>query len=51
MVQWILPQNKLAVSSTEFCQSLFDEGNIREGLGGGGGHVAMIPLWRLLFCW
>jgi hypothetical protein len=34
----------LAVSSTEFCQCLFDERNIREGLSGGCGHKGMIPL-------
>ena len=34
----------LAVSSIEFCQSLLDERDIRKGLGGGCGHVVMIPL-------
>ena len=34
----------LAVSSTEFCQCKFDEGDIREGLGGGCGYAAMISL-------
>jgi hypothetical protein len=33
----------LTASSIEFCQGIFDEGYIREGLGGGGGHRAMIP--------
>jgi hypothetical protein len=31
------------VTSTEFCQAIFDEGDIREGLGGGCGHEVMIP--------
>jgi hypothetical protein len=34
----------LAVSSIEFCQALFDERDIREGLGSGCGHGVMIPL-------
>jgi hypothetical protein len=34
----------LAVSSMEFCQEIFDESYIREGLGDGCGHGAMIPL-------
>lgn len=38
------PTITLAVSSTEFCQSLLDERDIRKGLGGGCGHVVMIPL-------
>jgi hypothetical protein len=33
----------LAVSSMEFCQEIFDERDIREALGGGCGHGAMIP--------
>jgi hypothetical protein len=28
----------------EYCGCLFDEGNIREGLGGGCGHGVMISL-------
>jgi len=31
------------VTSTEFCQAIFDEGDIREGLGGCVCHEAMIP--------
>jgi hypothetical protein len=37
-------QNKPWVSSAEFCQAIFEEREIREGLGGGGGHRVMIPL-------
>ena len=32
------------VSSTEFCQEIFDERDVRECLGGRGGHRAIIPL-------
>jgi hypothetical protein len=32
-------KTNLAVSSTEFCQSIFDEGDIRAGLGGGSCHI------------
>jgi hypothetical protein len=39
----LCPKINLAVSSIEFCQALFDEGNIGKGLGGGGGHTKMIP--------
>ena len=31
-------QTNLAVSSTEFCQEICDEGDIREGLGDGCGN-------------
>ena len=37
-------KTSLAVSSIEFCQCKFDEGDIREGLSGGCGHIFMIPL-------
>jgi hypothetical protein len=33
----------LAVSSTEFSRCLLDEGDIREGLGGGGRHEVVVP--------
>ena len=36
-------KTKLAVSSIEFCQSIFDEHNIGRGLGSGCGHRTMIP--------
>jgi hypothetical protein len=41
------PKTNLAVSSTEFCRCKFDEGNFREGLGGSGGHIFMMPLSSL----
>jgi hypothetical protein len=34
----------LAVSSTEFCRCTFDEGQIGIRLGGGCGHIWIIPL-------
>jgi hypothetical protein len=34
----------LAIRSTEFCQCTFDEGDIREALGGDGGHTWIILL-------
>ena len=37
-------KTSLAVSSMEYCGCLFDERNVSKGLGGGGGHEAMIPL-------
>ena len=36
-------KTNLAVSSTEFCQALFDERDVRESLSGGCGHGVMIP--------
>ena len=44
VVTWenIVPNTYLAVASTGFCRCKFDERNIREGLGGGGGHSVMI---------
>jgi hypothetical protein len=41
-------KTNLAVSSTEFCPSLFDERDIREGLSGGCGHRVMIPLRQVI---
>ena len=37
------PTTILAVSSTGFCQEIFDEGDIGMGLSGGCGHTVMIP--------
>jgi hypothetical protein len=37
------PKTSRAIISTEFCQCSFDEGDVREGMSGGGGHRAMIP--------
>ena len=37
-------KTNLAVSSTEFCQAIFDERDIRRGLGCGSGHGMMMPL-------
>jgi hypothetical protein len=36
-------RTNLAVSSMEYCDCLFDEGDIWILLDGGGGHKAMIP--------
>jgi hypothetical protein len=36
-------KTSLAVTSTEFCQALFDESYIRRSLSGNCGHKAMIP--------
>jgi hypothetical protein len=36
------PKTTRAVSSTEFCQCKFDEGNIWMRLGGGGDYIATI---------
>jgi hypothetical protein len=46
--QKLLAKNKFTiktnlVTSTEFCQAIFDERDIREGWDGGGDHRAMIP--------
>ena len=43
----LVAKTNLAVSSIEFCQAIFDEGDIREGLGRGGGHKAMIPFYQV----
>jgi hypothetical protein len=37
-------KTNIAVSSTEFFQCSFDEGDVREGLGGSSRHGVMIPL-------
>jgi hypothetical protein len=37
-------KTNLAISSTEFCQALFDESQIGIRYGGGSGHEVMIPL-------
>jgi hypothetical protein len=37
-------KTSLVVSSTEFCQCKFDEGDIREALSSSSGHGVMIPL-------
>lgn len=42
-------KTSLAVSSIEFCQAIFDEGDVREGLRGGRGHGAMIPPCQIIF--
>ena len=39
----LAPKINLAVSSIEFCQAIFDEGDVREGLGSGSGHRAILP--------
>jgi hypothetical protein len=39
----------LAVRSIEFCQAIFDEGDVREGLGDGCSHEGMIPLRLIIF--
>jgi hypothetical protein len=46
----VIPYAKtsLAVSSSEFCQCSFNESYIREGMGSGGGHKAMIPLHQVI---
>ena len=36
-------KTNLAVSSTEFCQSIFDKRDISRGLCSGSGHGVMIP--------
>jgi hypothetical protein len=36
-------KTNLAVSSTEFCQAIFDEGNIGLRVSCCSGHMAMIP--------
>jgi hypothetical protein len=33
-----------AVRSIGLCQAIFDEGHVREGLSGGSGHRAKLPL-------
>ena len=38
------PKMNLAVSSTEFCQEIFDEREIGIRLRGGSGHISMIPV-------
>jgi hypothetical protein len=38
-----VPKTNLAVGSTEYCGCLFNESDIRKGLGGGCGHKKMIP--------
>jgi len=43
-VYGLSPKTNLTISSTEFCQAIFDEGDIRLGLGGCSGHGAMISL-------
>lgn len=40
------PKTNLMFSSTEFCQAIFEERDVRETLDGGGGHGAMIPPLR-----